>query len=180
MQSAFINSLIISDFCFELKPFKMIIAKKGKLTKPFSQLSWDNLGENKNGWVEVTGGTTENIATKKVAPPTGDKAPAIGDLKTENILGKKDEVITNDLSKVNNSSDPSIEAFIAEQKAAFVEVAKANLNKGLIKDYLDSLEEPVKYKANDNFETLIDLLHENLAGDIELLKSKFSINENQA
>ncbi len=164
----------------------MIIAKKGRLTKPFSQLSWDNLGENKNGWVEVASGTTENIATKKEAPPTGDKEPAIKDAKTENIATKKEAPETINTTDANQVSDKveggdvkttdavnSIDAFIAEQKAAFVELAKANLNKGLIKDYFDTNE--VKYKANDNFDTLIDLLHENLAGDIESLKSKFSL-----
>jgi len=153
----------------------MILAQKGKLKKTFSQLSWDNLGENKNGWEPVNGDIVVSDV-KKDTPPTGNvekKEAPKDNLVVDNILGKKDDVVTDEAK--NNLSN-KLDEFIEKQKADFNAVAKeAGLTKNQLKDYFDSEEVNVTYKTNDSLDILIGLLFENLNGDIELLKTKFSI-----
>lgn len=156
-----------------------IIARKGKLQKTFSDLSWENLGENKNGWEEVkSGSTTSNITAKAVAtPPTGQvekKEVPVANATTSDI-SKKEEA-----PKTENTNGPSqeekLEKFLEESKATFSEsVKELGITKGLIKDYFDKEENAVAYKASDSLDVLIGLLFEHLNGDVELLKSKFSL-----
>lgn len=156
-----------------------IIARKGKLQKTFSDLSWENLGENKNGWEEVkAGGTTSNITAKAVPPPTGNvekKEAPVANATTSDISKKVEEA-----PKTENTNEPSkeekLEKFLEESKATFSEsVKELGITKGLIKDYFDKEENGVAYKASDSLDVLIGLLFEHLNGDVELLKSKFSL-----
>lgn len=151
----------------------MVLAQKGKLRKTFSQLSWDNLGENKNGWEPVNGDIVVSDV-KKDAPPTGNaekKEAAQDNLVVDNILDKKE-----DAKNEGNDLSNKLDEFIEKQKADFNAVAKeAGLTKNQLKDYFDSEEVNVAYKTNDSLDVLIGLLFENLNGDIELLKTKFSI-----
>lgn len=158
-----------------------IIARKGKLQKTFSDLSWENLGENKNGWEEVkSGGTTSNITAKAVPPPTGNvekkEAPVVN--ATTSDISKK--VVEEEAPKTENTNELSQEdrlaKFLEEGKAKFSESAKElGITKNLIKDYFDKEENAVAYKASDSLDVLIGLLFEHLNGDVELLKSKFSL-----
>ena len=159
-----------------------IIARKGKLQKTFSDLSWENLGENKNGWEEVkSGSTTSNITAKAVqTPPTGQvekKEAPVANATTSDISKKVEE---EEAPKTENTNGPSqeekLEKFLEESKATFSEsVKELGITKGLIKDYFDKEENGVAYKASDSLDVLIGLLFEHLNGDVELLKSKFSL-----
>lgn len=135
----------------------MIIAIKNKITKPFSQLAWDLLGENKNGWVEQSAQTAENKAIK--TPETGQKEKPTVQV-VENLANKEAEQSAQTAENANEIN-------------LFNELAKEHLTKGNIKDYFDSNE--ISYKATDSLGDLISLLNEKLAGDVELLKSQFSI-----
>lgn len=143
----------------------MIIAKKGTITKSFSPLSWELLGDNKNGWVE----TSPVGAKPNTIPETGQKEEPKPQV-AENILTK--EIVNVSVVETKPNTIPEI---VVENKTAFFELAKNSLTKNLIKDYFDKEEVSVTYKATDNLDTLIGLLHDNLQGDIELLKSKFSL-----
>lgn len=156
-----------------------IIARKGKLQKTFSNLSWENLGENKNGWEEVVGGETSNITAKAVQPPTGSvekkEAPKAGATTSNKVEEVKEE---NNIaeSTSNETEEDKIAKFVEEKKAEFSAIVKeSGLTKNLIKDYFDKEENNIAYKANDGLDVLIGILYDHLNGDIELLKSKFSI-----
>lgn len=168
-------------------------AKKGNITKEFSDLSWENLGENKNGWVEITG-ETSNISESKGIPATGEpekKEPAQPNATTKNTAKKTekkedptkeenavtvDENPTASTTDSSESKDEEIAKFVEAKKAEFTDAAKeANITKNLIKDYFDNEENPVAYKASDSLDVLIGLLYDHLNGDVELLKSKFSV-----
>lgn len=156
-----------------------IIARKGKLQKTFSDLSWENLGENKNGWEEVVGGETSNITAKAVQPPTGSvekkEAPVQG-ATTSNKVEEVKEENNISTSASNETEEEKIAKFVEEKKAEFSAIVKeSGLTKNLIKDYFDKEENNIAYKANDGLDVLIGILHDHLNGDIELLKSKFSI-----
>jgi hypothetical protein len=156
-----------------------IIARKGKLQKTFSDLSWENLGENKYGWEEVkSGSTTSNITAKAVqTPPTGqlEKKEAPVANATTSDISKKEEAPKTE-NTVEASEDEKVAKFLEESKAKFSESAKElGITKNFIKDYFDKEENSVPYKAADSLDVLIGLLFENLNGDIELLKSKFSL-----
>lgn len=161
----------------------MIIAQKGKLKKTFSQLSWENLGENKNGWVEITGESTTNITAKAVAPPTGTaekkEAPVKGATTSNKVEDQKEEGNTSNTvvdNSVGETEEEKIAKFVETKKAEFSAFVKeAGLTKNLIKDYFDKEENNIAYKANDGLDVLIGILYDHLNGDIELLKSKFSI-----
>lgn len=56
----------------------IIVARKGTRERKFSQYSWDLLGNNKNGWVQVTDQTVTNTATAK--PATGQTQTAVKNL----------------------------------------------------------------------------------------------------
>lgn len=153
----------------------MILAQKGKLKKQFSQLTWENLGENKNGWEPVNSDITVS-AVKTDTTSNGNsekKDKPKENLVVENILTKKDDIVTD---KAKDTLANKLDEFIEKQKADFNAVAKeSGLTKNQLKDYFDSEEVNVVYKTNDSLDVLISLLFENLNGDIELLKSKFSI-----
>lgn len=156
-----------------------VIARKGKLQKTFSDLSWANLGEDKNGWVAVADGETSNTTGKAVQPPTGSvekkEAPVQG-ATTSNKLEEVKEENNIDASASNETEEDKIAKFVEEKKAEFSAVVKeSGLTKNLIKDYFDKEENNIAYKANDGLDVLIGILYDHLNGDIELLKSKFSI-----
>lgn len=132
----------------------MIIAIKDNVKKSFSPLAWDLLGENKNGWVELSAQTAENKAIQ--TPETGEKE--IPTLQVaENLVA---ETETSEITAENTS-----------ENSEFNSLAKEHLTKGNIKDYFDANEIP--YKASDSLGDLILLLNEKLNGDVELLKSQF-------
>lgn len=137
----------------------MIIAKKGDLKKKFTSVAWNNLGENKNGWVEVSGSIVENTATNKKTPPpsgTSETKTAATAQKVENLA---------------KAEAPSP----AESKAddAFIALAKEKLTRNQIKDYFDLKEVP--YKQNDNLDTLIQSLSVLFNNNVEQLKIEFSL-----
>jgi hypothetical protein len=142
----------------------MIIAVKNGLTKKFTPISWELLGENKNGWVEKTEAEVTNKVTKEI-PPSGQK--------TENIVKPKVATkVTDSVEKTEAEVKlPDLEPS-DKLKQEFNEIAE-KISPNTIKDYFDAVE--VKYKANDKLSVLIGLLYENLSGDVELLKSKFSL-----
>lgn len=156
----------------------MILAQKGKLRKTFSQLTWDNLGENKNGWEQIDSNITVS-AVKKVPPPTGTaekKDAPKENIVVDNIADKKEDIKVEDNKTEGSDLSNKLDEFIEKQKADFNAVAKeGGLTKNQLKDYFDSEEVNVAYKTNDSLDVLIGLLFENLNGDIELLKTKFSI-----
>ena len=158
-----------------------IIAQKGNLKKTFSDLTWELLGENKNGWVEVKGGQTSNISASavKTAPPTGTvekKEAPKANATTSNTLEETKKVEESAETTKEVSEEDKVAKFLEENKLNFSNTAKEiGITKSQIKDYFDQQENKVAYKANDSLDSLIGLLHDSLNGDIEVLKSKFSI-----
>ena len=139
----------------------MIIAKKNNITKQFSQLAWDLLGENKNGWVEQSAQTAENKVIQ--TPETGQKEKPTTQTVDNTVKKEVEEPAQTAENKVENTAEVN----------EFNELAKLHLTKGNIKDFFDKGE--IAYKATDSLGDLILLLNEKLSDDIDLLKSQFSI-----
>lgn len=143
----------------------MIIAYKDGRSKRFSQVAWDLMGKSKNGWSEVKQETSNAVIDKTITsiPPTGQK-----ETLTEQVVENVVEPVLEETKIIENT--------VIDENASmgnFTAIAKEHLSKNKIKDFFDA--ENITYKSSDNTDTLIALLVKHLNGDIELLKSKFSI-----
>lgn len=136
-----------------------IIAQKNGQEKKFSEYSWSLLPADKNGWQIVPEGSQTAKNEVKTPPSTGQKTTT-------------DQVVTNEVNKTANQTAKN-EVKTDQNPDEFYELAKENVKREIIKDYLDINEIP--YKQNDKHDVLIELLRNKLNGDIELLKKEFSI-----
>lgn len=148
----------------------MVVARKGKITKKFTSIAWTNLGENKNGWVEVNPTPVVNTAPeKKTPPPNGDSTKQSEKTVTVDNTAEAEEKKQDEV-EVDNSATATSEA---EAESEFSKLAKANLNKAQIKDYLDAKE--LTYKSNSSLDALVGTLSTLFNGDVETLKKEFNL-----
>ena len=141
---------------------KQITIQKGTMTKTVSEYSWNLMGKNKNGWVEVE--TGDQVVTNEVVHPTIqpkfiDAGPVVNEVQETSGQVVSNEVEAETLEAKNNS---------------FVEQAKElNIKSGMLKDFCDI--NGIGYKAKDKPEVLLEKIGEFLNGDIEKFKTEFGI-----
>lgn len=158
-----------------------VIAEKNGRFKKFSKEAWENLSGNTNGWKEVTGLNQTAVNEVVDVAPTGNVTKP-KDQVAENEVAPSTESATADQTANNEVKtevvdvSPEVkneEEVAVENTDEFYSVAKNNLKKNIIKDYLDMNQ--VEYKQADNLDTLIALLAAKLENNIELLKTEFAI-----
>lgn len=149
-----------------------IIAIKNGRTKKFSEEVWKNLGNNKNGWEKQSDSVAENTSKKKPIPETGEKANPTKQV-VENTVVKNEPVADQIVDNKLKGSDSVAEN--NDEKSKFISLAKSNLTKSVMKDYLDLPEVNLPYKTSDSSEDLASILFEAFNGDIAALKAKFEI-----
>lgn len=142
------------------------------MKKTVTQLAWDNMGQNKNGW---------EVETDHEQPVTNEvkNAPAPGTAKTSNAAvtnevakpEKTDSESTTIANEVKNAPEDTEPSGVVLDPEFFK--AARGLSKSQIKDFLDINQ--VTYKQNAGHDALISILGKHLKGDIETLKSEFSL-----
>lgn len=146
----------------------MIQAIKNGNTKLFSEVVWNTLGKEKNGWVKLEDSIASNsISNQKTQMPnTGEKAVATN------------QVVENELTKVEATiSEPIVEQKkeVDVAKKSFFDLIKENLTKNVIKNYLDDDAVNVPYSGN-TIDSLSEVLYTHFNGDIAKLQEAFKIS----
>lgn len=127
------------------------------LKQRFSQLGWNLLGTNKNGWIETTPQTIENAIVAEKQKSSG-----------------KDQVIKNDLKNspelpapvvINEPSKKDIEEFMNHVEG---------FNKSTIKNFFDEQEPAITYDNKANLQALKDQLGKHFKYDIVELQKAFT------
>ncbi len=146
-----------------------VLAEKNGRRKKFTREAWENLGTNTNGYTLVI--EVNQIAENEVAipePPSG-QVQKIEDQIVENQVAKNDTV--DQLAKNNletKTETPNVDEVDQDE---FYQLAKNNLKRATLKDYLDINH--ISYKQNDTHDALIEILSGTLENNIEKLKSEF-------
>ena len=146
-----------------------ITVQKGTQVKTMTQEAWDLL-KNKNGWEKVVY-SSEPVINSVVVPETGDKKVDNNAVVNEANQEVTNQPVINEVETAKEKLDNGAEN--NEEVSTFNEVAKANLNKEKIKNYLDGKE--VSYHPNTGLDKLIEKLSEVLEGNIETLKAEFKL-----
>lgn len=134
----------------------MFRARKGDRTQYFTELQWELLGKNKEGWVRESDQTVTAEEAKK--PETGEKVKPI-----VVIPEKKDEV---PVQTVTAEGDKAQTQTVEGDKEAFLKAAEG-LTKNPIKNFFDKNEQ--KYDKKADLDTLKNQLGEYLGWDINKL-----------
>ncbi len=138
----------------------LITAHKNGQTKQFTQYAWDLLGENKNGWTKIS---ESNHSISNRAPSAN---PTVAD---NNSVQNK----ANGNAKQPETGEKKTEEPQTFDNPEFLSLAKENLKAGVIKDYLDANEQA--YKGNASLDVLVNILCQYMKGDVNALKTEFSI-----
>lgn len=138
-------------------------AKKGTQTKTFPKVAWDLLPKDKKGWVEVVG--DEPVIAPIAPPPSGEEKKSPTNQKVTSDAKKQESAVVNaDAEKKSEEVSTS-----NEDVEKFNELV-AGIKTNQIKDFLDLNE--VKYGKKDS---VVEKLREFLNGDVEKLKTEFSL-----
>lgn len=125
----------------------------------FTQMSWDLLGKNKEGWELMEDHIIHNVANKTLLKPnTGEKPKVTTTMhnaldkekndgpktdNTDNTLTNKDPKTDENKTATNNSEE--LENFLR---------AAEGIKRGDIKDFFDKQTPPVEYKQTENTHAL--------------------------
>lgn len=160
----------------------LLVIEKGSQRKRVTEVSWHLMGAadakgEKNGW-KIVADPSRKVSNEVPQPPTGQKSSAkVVTAKVTNEVAPAEspaEEATKISNEVQQPSDPKEPAQSHEQFAPeFLELAKANLKRPDLKNYFDANK--IEYKQNASTDSMFDMLANHLHGDIELLKTEFSI-----
>jgi hypothetical protein len=157
-----------------------LVIKKGDQRKKITDVAWDLMGSNKNGW-EIVSDSTQTVSNEVKSDP-----PSTGDKKPDPPV--KPQTVSNEVANNNSTQTVSNEASSQEAKNTSPAITEEEqpvkaseefkliaeeLTSGPIKDFLDMNQ--VSYRSNAKKSDLIDILAWHLKNDVESLKTEFGL-----
>jgi hypothetical protein len=152
-------------------------ARKGKFVQSFPRETWDLLGGNKNGWVEISEETQVVTNSAKVGPPDSGEKKKVKNQVVENTAPTSPAKTTESTdSKSETNTDPAqVVTNSAKVDEKFLAFVKENLTKSQIKDHFDEMK--VEYKNTMNLEGLAEVLSVKYEGNIDAVKTALKITD---